>query len=440
MKQWVYKRLDIAEMPPQSQSLAIRYFCLFSVQVAKIQIVTTFLVLFLLEIVTFAELGLLLAVQFAIIFLTDYPTGALGDTIGQQKVLMLAYLTQAMAILFLLGATSFTGYLPWTILAALGASQESGALESWFDNNYRVTIGDLDSDRKVYGAFQAKILAQWRILSGTLFILGGVIAGVFSRRLLFTIQLGMVVIALLLILRLMTADEKPSNPQSDAQTYQDKLIGSLQFVISSKGLFFLFLGLAIFWGTVAVWASLLLFPYYEGYAGTDENTGLLRAIVFYTGILWTLYMAKIAKRITSLHRPLFLAYLMAPLLLGLLFVYYEVFPPTNQFVLATFLGLILLWQWANIMVPLRSILQSRLLLDITPDEYRNGIYSLMPSLNVAFSVPLLILEGFVIRYYGFAAGILFVAGLLGIGTILLGIGLYWLAKHVEPTPQSAPTS
>ncbi|MFQ5979689.1 MAG: hypothetical protein ACE5OZ_16290 [Candidatus Heimdallarchaeota archaeon] len=107
MNEWFQRRLDIAGMTPESQSLATKYFWLFSTQTAHVQIVSTFLVLFLLDLLTFAELGLLLAIQFGLIALLDYPTGALADAVGHKTVLIFAYITYAIAILLLLTADSW---------------------------------------------------------------------------------------------------------------------------------------------------------------------------------------------------------------------------------------------------------------------------------------------------------------------------------------------
>ncbi|MHA2495861.1 MAG: MFS transporter [Candidatus Hodarchaeales archaeon] len=451
MSSWFQRRLEIAEMSPRSQSLAIKYFWLFSTQVIQFQIVSTFLVLYLLDILTYAELGLLVAIQFAITALLDYPTGALGDAIGHKTVLALAYVTYAIAILFLLTADSFIGFLPWAVLSAVGASQESGALQSWFDNNYRVTIGELDSDRKIYGAFQGKMGANWRLLSGTLFIIGGLIAGTFSRKLLFTIQLGLVLIALGFIIGLMSNEEGVEAPQRSFRAYRDRLVGGIQFAVSSRGTLFLFLGLTIFGTSSVVWGSLMLFPFYASYSGTDEYTGLLRAILFLTGIILLLYITKLTKKIEKPHLGVFLSYFMGGFVFFcLMFAFYEIFPPPNAFVLTSYVAVIILFQWVGIWLPLRAILQGRLMLELVPDKYRNAVYSLLPSLILLLSVPLVTVGGFVINHHGFSAGILFIVTIQLVSAIFLGLGLYWLTRPkpleippgeelVEPTPQEAPS-
>ncbi|MFQ5979688.1 MAG: hypothetical protein ACE5OZ_16285 [Candidatus Heimdallarchaeota archaeon] len=87
----------------------------------------------------------------------------------------------------------------------------------------------------------------------------------------------------------------------------------------------------------------------------------------------------------------------------------------------------------GIWLPLQAILQGRLLLELVPDEYRNAVYSLIPSLILLVSVPLLTLGGFVISSHGFSAGILLIIVLELISATILGLGLYWLE---EPKPKS----
>ncbi|MHA2494919.1 MAG: MFS transporter [Candidatus Hodarchaeales archaeon] len=446
---WFQKRIEIADMNPESQPLAINYFWLFSTQVAQFQIISTFIVLFLLDILTYAELGLLLAIQFGLIALLDYPTGALADAIGHRTVLALAYVIYGIAILFLLAADSFYGLLPWVILNAFGASQESGALQSWFDNNYRVTSGEYDGDRRIFGAFMGKLQIIFNIISATMFILGGVIAGVYSRRMLFIIQLFLVLIALTLIIRLMKNVEGVDLPQRTFQVYIDRLTGGVKFLISSRGILFLFLGLALFGAIGAIWGIFMLFPFYESYSGTDEYTGLLRAIIFASGIIKMIFIARLSKKIKKLHFPLFLSYLMLDcVFFALLFGFYEVFPPQNRFILSLYVGVIILFQWVGIWLPFMIIFESRLMIELVPDEFRNAVYSLRPTLTLLLGIPLITLGGFVITSFSFSAGILLLILLSLMSSTFLGLGLYWLANskplvqfkdEVEPSAQAAPT-
>ncbi|MHA2232332.1 MAG: MFS transporter [Candidatus Hodarchaeales archaeon] len=448
MNGWMNKRLGIAEMSPQSQSLATRFFFLRSSQTAQLQIASTYLILFLLDIITYTELGLLLAVQFGLTALLDYPTGALGDAIGHKNVLILAYCFYAISILFLLASNSLIGLIPFAVLTAVAASQESGALRSWFDNNYRYASENFDDDRKIFGAFLGKMQANFFLISGILFVVGGVLAATYSRRILFIVQLFLILIALGLIILLMKNEDGIEAPQPSFRAYLDRLTGGIQFVSSSRGKLFFFLGLAVLAAVmISIWGSLMLFPFYESYSGTDEYTGLLRAILFATGVIWMLYGANLSKRIENPHRGLFLSMFMSNLFFHVLvFGFIHLFPPPNAFILASFVGVIILFQFLGLSVSLVGVLQGRLMIELVPDKYRNAVYSLIPTLNLIFSIPLVILGGFVITHYGFSDGLLLAIALELLGILVFGLGLCWLSKPEVPTieeidsaPQERPT-
>lgn len=431
MDEWAHKRLEIVEMTPASQSLAMKYFWLASTQIAQFQIASTFLVLFLLEIISFTELGILFAIQFILTALLDYPTGALGDAIGHKNVLILAYCFYAASILFLIAGNSFIELIVFAVLTAIGRSQESGALQSWFDNNYRITTGDHDSDRKIYGAFFGKIQAFSGIISGTMFIAGGVIAVVFSRKALFITQLCLVLMALGFIVFLINNVDGIEVPQRTLKAYYDRLRGGLQFVASSRGVLLYFLSMSALFAAIGIWGSLMLLPFYESYAGSDEYTGLLRAIIYTAGIFWGLAGARISKQIQNIYRWLFLStFYLIIVFFSIVFSFYELFPPPNAFVLTSFVGVILLFGGLglSLSLALQSILRRRLMLELVPDKYRNAVYSLMPTLMVLFSVPMVILGGFVITQFGFSAGILTVVSLGLLIVPVLGLALYWLSE------------
>ncbi|MFX0114743.1 MAG: MFS transporter [Candidatus Hodarchaeota archaeon] len=454
MHSWFQKRLEIEEMNQRSQSLALKFLGLNATQSAQALLVQTFLVLYLLDILTFQELGMLFAIQFGLILLLDYPTGALADAVGHKNVLVLAYVSYIGAILFLLAADSFLGFIPWVILAAIGASQESGALPAWFDNNYRVTSDDLDKDRRMYGAFLGKVQVVGRIISATAFISGGLIAGILSRKILFILQLILVCVALAVIILLMHNEKGVEVPPRTLKAYVERLKGGLEFLASSHGVLLFFLGIAILAATfTSIWGAMMLFPFYASYSGSDEYTGLLRAILFLSGIIWLLYISKMTKEIQKPHRILFLSYVMLSIgLPTLVYGFYETIPPPNRFVLISYLAVIILLQWIGIWFPLQIILQRRIMIELVPDRYRNAVYSLIPTLFTLFGIPFVILAGYIITNHGFAAGLLLMIVLGSIGISVLGIGLYYLAKPettdqvpLEQTPadlqkKSAPTS
>jgi hypothetical protein len=192
---------------------------------------------------------------------------------------------------------------------------------------------------------------------------------------------------------------------------------------------------------IGIWGTLMLLPFYESYSGSDEYTGLLRAIIYTAGIFWGLAGARLSKQIQNIYRWLFLStFYLIIVFFSIVFSFYVLFPPPNAFVLTSFVGVILLFGGLglSLSLALQSILRRRLMLELVPDKYRNAVYSLMPTLMVLFSVPLVILGGFVIARFGFSAGILLVVSLGLLIVPVLGLALYWLSqpKSIKLLPVS----
>ncbi|MFX0116831.1 MAG: MFS transporter [Candidatus Hodarchaeota archaeon] len=434
MYQWLQKKLEIAEMNPKSQLIAMKFLSLQLSRIAQGALVSTFLVLFLLEIISFAELGLLLAIQLALTALLDYPTGAFSDWTSQRFVMILAYCSYAVSILFLLAGTDFYSLLLFVIWLSIGRSQESGALETWFDKNYRATSGAFDKDRKMYGAFYGKLIAYQTVINVFAFILGGLIAAIFSRRVLFYVQFLLVLLVLTLVVILMKDSPSLEKSSKPTEGFGSQFMGGLKFVSASKANLCFFVGLAMISASIGPWFYLMLFPFYQGYAGSDEYIGLLRAIINCSGVFWRFAGARFSKRIgkQNLHRCFFIDNFMIYVIFFLaVFGFYTLLPPTNTLTFV-FLGVILLFvlflhPWASV----EGILRQRLVVDLIPDEYRNSIYSLQSSLAVLVCVPFLIIGGGVISEFGFSMGILTTVAMGFVSCIVLGLGLYWLQKLAQ---------
>ncbi|MHA1966897.1 MAG: MFS transporter [Candidatus Hodarchaeales archaeon] len=428
---WIQKRLDITDMNPRSQKLAKKYYVLSSTQIAQVQIVSTFLVLFLLEILSFEELGMLFAIQYALTALLDYPTGALGDVIGHKRTLSLAYLSYAVSIVFLLSGDSFLALIPYAIMNALGQSQESGALQSWFDNNYKITSSSEDDNRKIYGAFLGKISANYNVVRAIMYISSGIIASLFTRKVLFLVQLGLVIVALIFILLLMNEEEGFEYPHTTFNAYFNRLIGGIKFVASSKAILCYFMGISLVMSTMgAIWANLMIFPFYQSYSGSDDYLALLRTLIITTGIIWGIIATRLSKRFQNPHRSLFVATFMINITyFAVIYTYYALVPPEFEFVLIKYLGVIIIIQWVSIWGHLQAIFMGRLQIDLIPDKVRNTVYSLLPTFAVIFSIPFVLIGGSVISNYGFLAGCQLLLLINSINVSIFGLGLYWLINH-----------
>jgi MFS family permease len=410
---------------------------------ASIILPATFFVLFLLEKISFQELGLYIAFVSAIHALLDYPTGALGDWIGHKWVFVSAYMFYSIGVILLLLADSFTEFLVYGLMAGIANSQESGALEAWRDNNYRRTSGDFDADRKIYGAFMGKTGIIVNIIFATIILLSGFIAASFSRRFLFILQFLLFCFCIILSLALLTGKENTDHSERTFRNYLAALGGGLKFTLSNRGVMVLVLGLMIISAMLGIWMNLMVFPFYESYSGTDEYVALLRATLFSVSILWQLVSVKVSRMMDEPYWGLFISFFSFPLFFFVLFLYYENVPPEHRFLLGPYLGLMAIYQLFAVWGGLRGILLGRLMVDLIPDENRNAFYSLQATLSILLSIPVIIAGGYIIESFGFSAG--FVTMIFGtlIGSIIIGLGLYWIQQDsrrrmiISATPETS---
>ncbi|MFX0092821.1 MAG: hypothetical protein ACFFBD_13775, partial [Candidatus Hodarchaeota archaeon] len=113
-------------------TLLTSIYALFSIVGASALVLSSsFMVIFYLNYISYAELGLLFAISTISIAALDYPTGTLADTIGTKKVLLLAYGSLGISWILLYMSNSFLGFTLAIIVAAFGYSQLSGTLEAW---------------------------------------------------------------------------------------------------------------------------------------------------------------------------------------------------------------------------------------------------------------------------------------------------------------------
>lgn len=401
----------------------------------------TFFVLYLLEFLNFSEIGVLFAVGWFIIAIMDYPTGAWSDSIGPRNVLIIANILFAISGIIFLFSDNFTLFLLSEILAGLGFSQESGALQSWFDNAYREHAQTLDPSRTEYGAFTGSLEMGLRLLGAFGIITSGLIAEFWGRRILFVIELG-IVILFLISLPLFLPPHRARSVEKAKKKYREIFKEGLQFLFTSKGHLAIFLGTGITMGVIeGLWGTFILIPLYNEYAITDTLTATLRFITWGCGIIIGLTVISPSKRLKNTRQ--WLMRLTIPGLAGLFIsvtMFYLVFPPGLVFDLVKFIGLALAFNVFGIFTRLREILESRFIIDFVPDETRNSLYSLLATITTLVAIPLSIYGGFVVEINGILGGMILTSIFVLIGTILATVGLHWIQKAFPDSilPETSP--
>ncbi|MFX1506972.1 MAG: MFS transporter [Promethearchaeota archaeon] len=420
---------ELAEKPviksdPKTRSLLIRYVLTDFTRLIAFNISGMFVVLYVLETVEPTQAGILFALNYLILALIDYPTGVLGDIIGYRKVMLVAYFFYVLSFIFLLVSNSFLTLLIYSGLVAIGASQESGALESWFDNSYNHYAGNKDPERQLYKSFQAKKSLVGHLLYGISIVAGGIIAHYFSRKHLFAVTLFLIVIIFILI-TVIVKDSYLSKSDFTTSLYFQQFQSGFKFLLSQKGIFLFFIGTTIIWAANnSIWVNFLLFPIYGSYSGgQDDITAMLRALMFTSGVFWQIFIVKYISKIQRIKLWIFITTAFSNSVFFLfVYFYYLRFPPTGLD-LSLVLGLFIIFQLPGIWEPLEFILRNRLNLDLVPDEIRNSIYSLLPTITTIIGIPGALIGGYILKTSPFSSAILVTAIFSGIGVILTGMGL-----------------
>jgi MFS family permease len=361
-----------------------------------VMLTNTFLILHALEFVTLTELSLILAVQFTIQAIASYPSGAIGDWIGQRWVLFMAALSYGIGFIVLSQAFDFITVLAAFSFVALALSLESGTYIAWFDNNYKLYATE-DKDRRTYSQFYGKFTMFHEILTALSFILGGFFLASIGRQLMFIIQGTLLLMVSFMLLRLY-------------------LRGGLTTVAQNKTLRLMVLGLMISGAGWAIWGGLILFPFYASYAVTDAWTALLRASIFILGAIGVGVAGMISNRIRRLQRWLALAVLLTDIMFFIgIYIILLTNPAQSTFVLVSVAIMALAFAISFSPRYLADVLRPRFYLDVIPNENRNAVYSLIPTLTMVVSIFAVPIGGLLIETLGLEATILVLAmnGLVG---------------------------
>jgi len=436
LKTIISKFLGIQNLSPEGRTLLKTFFSFTLINSLVTSVSGTFFTLYAIDKIGFALTGAMMAVMLLTQFIFDYPSGSLGDYIGQRWVLTFAYLCWGYGFFMISAAENFIHFLVIAIVNGLGVAQYSGALDTWLDSNYK-KLDSIDTDRKIYGYARSQVHTLNNLALAASYMIGGYLSVTFSRQTVFFLQFWlsfiMVVFVLLKIkdISIMNKSDLQSPFLEENSSYITYLKGGMRFMKSSKAAFFLILGIAILNTTWWIWGSLILFPLYFGYSGDDMGANLLRTIVMLNGVPLGLFVAKFSKRISTKHYPIILLvflFLFFPAVICLLaFV-----PLENAFNLIGFVSTIVI---INISVSTiyrtAEVLRMRLLVDFVPSENRNSIYSLIPTITALFSVPLLPLTGQIIEYLGLVGGMVVILAVFSISFLVIAIGTRFMKSGMK---------
>ncbi|MDF1537390.1 MAG: MFS transporter [Candidatus Thorarchaeota archaeon] len=423
---------------------------------ATFQISTTFWIIFISESLGSGNyldglvfVGVLTVIQFGVQVLLDYPTGALGDHIGQRYVISSALLCYAVAFWLTATLTFDTPFFVYVVIFALmglGSSQESGAFHAWFDNNYRVVMPE-DKDRKQYGVFWGKVGMLWQVSSLAVILPGSILATIFFRETVFIIQalscVGLAIVVMIVIKDLPGARDE-TEPRS-VQQYGGLLKDGVKFLFSSRFVALLLLGEVVIWSMGTVWWNIVLFPLYFAYLFNDIAVSSYRTLVFVPEAVAQERSGIWAKRFDPVKwtpRFRFLQFLGFGFNIVIALIIFAFSPPLDAanmvglFIPFTDIAIIempgasvapmvlifILFIITDAFGSLAGILTQRVMLDVVPNKIRNSVYSLQPTLTLLLAMPFVAFFGWLLPLHGFPVtfGLMSIVAL--VGTIMIVAG------------------
>ncbi|MHA2250224.1 MAG: MFS transporter [Candidatus Kariarchaeaceae archaeon] len=421
--------IALNQLPEQAKGI-MRKYGLFRALFSSVYSASgTIFILHIIDSIGFKQASTIMAVMFFTQLIIDYPSGSLGDYIGQRMVLGIASISSAIAFYLFSVAHSYQDFIIVAVVFGFANAQSSGALQSWLDNNYKKIKDDIDKDRKNYGFTMNRFNTIDTFVMGISIMLGGFVASSISREFIFYVQSILITVIAILVIMILsdlpTEGELALNPEKSSQNYFDLLKGGISYVISRKSVLIFVLGFSVINAVWTLWGTLMLFPIYFGYTGSDSLAGVLRSSIFFIGVLLQILTANFTKRVENDKLPKFVILHFFLLFVSIASLLYYL-PMQNSFSLSGFfLLMIILTVSVSLVMPFITTLWQRQMLDLIPSEFRNSIYSLIPTISGVIGVIFLPIIGGVIEsmgmFYGVAIELMF--GL--VGSILIFVAFYY---------------
>ncbi|MHA2089369.1 MAG: MFS transporter, partial [Candidatus Kariarchaeaceae archaeon] len=358
---------------------------------ATIYISSTFYILFILDLVGFAQLGLLVSIGYLFQAILDYPTGVVADWIGHKWVLAVSYAAHAVSYTFLAFASHINSDFVFEYLVivycleAFALAQESGAMQAWFDNNYKITAVEEDKDRTTYREIFGKTIMAFRLLGGLAILFGGLIADQMSRETVFLIQAGLMLISSFIFVFALNDFPEIEKVEASMKNLGKLLIEGVEIIFKSRTLFFFVLTYVTIIVVNFTWISLIIYPLYFGYTGSDGNASTLRSLLFIVGSLITIAGISLSKRLNNKYWPPIILVFHALIFYGSYALVLDRYPLEDELNWNALGFVFLIAMVGNLTTSVLMLLLQRFMVDIVPDKNRNSFYSLSPTLGLIFS-------------------------------------------------------
>ena len=354
----------------------------------------TFFILYVIKYVGFYYSSQLLILSFLVQLVTDFPTATLADKIGHKWVLFTAVITYGAGLVLGVFITTLESFIIMNILLGFGTGQESGTVQSWYDNSYK----ELSKKEKnetlttsLYRMVQGRSNTITNIAVMLAFSSGGIVAFYISRKVAIVIEA--LLLFLIGIISLIWMNKvKITNIEAKSTSYSILIKKTLQTVSSSKRNFIFFCAYTFRYSALTIWGMFIGLQVYYAYGTNDFIVGVFRTGIYFLTIPLSIIVTNISKKLaikgwiwkSSLVMTLFYSIVLGELLLS---------PPKNDFqaisLFIIFIALII----SNNFHLLLEIFSANIFYEIVPSENRNSVYSFVPTIGTIVTAFFLLITG-----------------------------------------------
>jgi MFS family permease len=405
-------------------------FLIFSNSITFVTLfASTIVIIYVLEYVTYLEISFLIGITFVTQSLLDYPSGNIGDYIGQKWVLFFAMTMFCVSFYLLSISITMNNFIIIYILFGIAKSQESGAIQSWFEKNYSQFSKEADPENQIYKKFLGIHQLGIQIIGGVSIVLGGFLSLIASRTVVFQMQMFIYfLLAIASVLFLNDLQNKDFTPLRNNLIVIFKM--GLEFVFLNRQMLFYVLGSIIFNVSWIIWGELVLIPMYYGYTGSDFLAGLFRTLAYFLGLFLVRQGSKLSIRLKNKNFIFFFKLTHGLMVFSPYLIVFWIFPLKNEFTLFPIITYLIIAFFFPLLDLPAELLEKVFYLETIPNSLRNSYYSLLSTLIAIMSFPGLLLGGFIIDTLGYVSVVMLIIFLLVISTLLILIGLHQKPKKV----------
>ncbi|MFX0091281.1 MAG: MFS transporter [Candidatus Hodarchaeota archaeon] len=216
--------------PPQNKGvrhLVTKYMLIGISEKASTVIASAFFIVYLLEHMTFGELGIVLSVLSLTVLFMDYPSGRLADKIGSKNVIFLAYGTYLVGwVSYIFVQRFFVLFVLISVIWGFATAQASGTSRAWFVNTYKQ---ENQGSLKNFEGNYSRVLAAIQLSTSIIVFVGGLIAVLTCPQVVFLVGTGFCGLTILLSFCFMKEKKKQRDMRSirDEDSTRDRTASSL---------------------------------------------------------------------------------------------------------------------------------------------------------------------------------------------------------------------